>query len=185
MYTQPLQLGLPYHLTFYLFMCQWSFRQLPCLDFCKQCCFEHWGTCIFLKQSFLWIYAQKQSSQITWSLLLRNLHTVFHSGCTNSHSHQQCNRVPFSSHPPQHLLCVGFLMVAIVTNVGGILFVCLVTQLCPTLCNPRDCSPPGSSFHGDSPGRILEWVAMPSSRGSSEPRVQTQVCHISGRFFTN
>ena len=40
---------------------------------------------------------------------------------------------------------------------------CLVTQLCQTLCNPMDCSLPGSSVHG-------EWVAMPSRRGSSQPR---------------
>ena len=44
---------------------------------------------------------------------------------------------------------------------------CLVAQSCLTLCNPVNCSPPGSSVHGDSPGKILEWVAMPSSRGSS------------------
>ena len=101
---------------------------------------------------------------------------------------------------------------------------CLVTQSCPTLFNPVDCSPPGSFVHGDSPGqntgvdnlsllqgifptlgsnpglshcrqtlhhlndqgspRILEWVAYPFSRGSSQPRGQTQVFHIAGRFFT-
>ena len=43
--------------------------------------------------------------------------------------------------------------------------VCSVTQLCPTLCNPMDCSPPGFSVHGILQARILEWVAMPSSRG--------------------
>ena len=43
----------------------------------------------------------------------------------------------------------------------------LVTQLCPTLCNPIDCSPPGSSVHGILQARILEWVTIPFSRGSS------------------
>ena len=43
----------------------------------------------------------------------------------------------------------------------------LVTQLCPTVCNPRDCSLPGSSVHGILQGRILEWVATPFSRGSN------------------
>ena len=43
-------------------------------------------------------------------------------------------------------------------------------QLCPTFCNPMDCSPPGSSVHGILQARILEWVAVPSSRGSSWPR---------------
>ena len=48
-------------------------------------------------------------------------------------------------------------------------------QLCLTLCNPRNCSPPGSSVHGILQARILEWVAMPSSRGSSLPRDPTRV----------
>ena len=48
-------------------------------------------------------------------------------------------------------------------------------QLCPTLCNPRDCSPPGSSVHGIFQARILEWVAVSYSRGSSQPRDQTCV----------
>ena len=50
---------------------------------------------------------------------------------------------------------------------------CLVTQSCRTLCNPMDCSLPGSSDHGILQARILEWVAMPSSRGSSQHRDQT------------
>ena len=60
----------------------------------------------------------------------------------------------------------------------------LVAQLCLTLCNPMDCSLPGFSVHGIFQARILEWVAMPSSRGSSQSRNQTQVSHVAGRFFT-
>ena len=48
-------------------------------------------------------------------------------------------------------------------------------QSYPTLCDPMDCGPPGSSVHGDSPARLLEWVVMPSCRGSSPSRDQTQV----------
>ena len=60
---------------------------------------------------------------------------------------------------------------------------CLVTQLCPSLCDPMDCSPPGSSVHGILQARILEWVAMPSSRGSSQHRDRTQISCIAGRFL--
>ena len=62
---------------------------------------------------------------------------------------------------------------------------CLVTQSCPTLCDPMNCSLPGSSVHGVLQARMLEWVAILSSRGSSPNRVQTQVSYIPGRFFTN
>ena len=55
---------------------------------------------------------------------------------------------------------------------------CLVTQSCPTLVNP------GSSIHGILQARILEWVAIPFSRGLSQPRDQTQVSRTAGRFFT-
>ena len=102
---------------------------------------------------------------------------------------------------------------------------CLVAQSCLTLCDPMNCSPLGSSVHGDSPGkntgvgchallqgifptqgsnpglshcrwifhhlsrkgspRILEWVAYPFSRGSSQPRNGTRVSYITGEFFTS
>ena len=58
-----------------------------------------------------------------------------------------------------------------------------VAQLSPTLCDPMDCSPPGSSVHGILQARILEWVAISFSRGSSWPRDQTQVSRIAGRHF--
>ena len=54
------------------------------------------------------------------------------------------------------------------------------TQSCPVLCNPTDCSPPGSSVHGILQARILEWVAIALSRESSQPRDQTQVSCIAG-----
>ena len=56
----------------------------------------------------------------------------------------------------------------------------LVAQSCPTLFDPMDCSPPGSSVQGILQARILEWVAISFSGGSSQPRDQTQVSHIAG-----
>ena len=59
-----------------------------------------------------------------------------------------------------------------------------VTQSCLTLCDPMDCSPPGSSVHGILPARILQWVAIPFCRRSSWSRDWTWVSCIAGRFFT-
>ena len=60
----------------------------------------------------------------------------------------------------------------------------LVAQSCPTLCDPMDCDPPGSSVHGILQARILEWLAVPFSRGSPWPRDQTWVSCNADRFFT-
>ena len=77
--------------------------------------------------------------------------------------------------PVSHLLfrCGAFLKVKV-----------SVAQSCLTLCVPMDCSLPGSSVHGLSQVGILEWVAIPSSRGSSQSRDRAWVSHITGRFFT-
>ena len=60
----------------------------------------------------------------------------------------------------------------------------LVAQSCLILCDLMDCNLPGSSVHGIFQARIMEWVAFPSSRGSSQPRDWTQVSHIAGGLFT-
>ena len=60
-------------------------------------------------------------------------------------------------------------------------------QSCPTFCNPVDSDLPGSSVHGILQARILEWITLPSSRGSSQPRDQTCIPYVScmaGGFFT-
>ena len=60
-----------------------------------------------------------------------------------------------------------------------------VAQSCPTLCDPMDCSLPGFSVHGIFQARVLEWVAISFSRGSSRPRDRTWVSCIAGRHFTH
>ena len=59
---------------------------------------------------------------------------------------------------------------------------CLVIMLCPTLWDPMDCTLPGSSVLGISQAKILEWVAIPFSRGSSQPKDRTRVSSI-GRLI--
>ena len=59
-----------------------------------------------------------------------------------------------------------------------------VAQLCPTLCDPMDCSLPGSSLHGIFQAIVLEWIAISFSRGSSQSRDRTRVSRIVDRRFT-
>ena len=70
-----------------------------------------------------------------------------------------------------------YIYIFVILNYDGVL--CLVAQLCPTLCNPMDCSPPGSSVHGDTLGKSTEMCCH-----ALLPRDQTQVSHFAGRFFT-
>ena len=59
-----------------------------------------------------------------------------------------------------------------------------VAQSCPILCDPMDCTPPGSSIHGIFQARVLERAAISFSRGSSQPRDRTRVSFIADRRFT-
>ena len=99
-----------------------------------------------------------------------------------------------SSPTPQfksiNFLVLSFLYSSILTSIQNSLWLCLikfiwdpivnVAQLCPILCNPMD-----YTVHGILQTRILKWVAVPFSRESSQPKDQTQVSHIAGRFFTS
>ena len=73
------------------------------------------------------------------------------------------------------LCCVLFLFVFWKKREILCALLCLVARSCPTLCDPMDCSLPVFSVHGFLQARILEWIAISSSRGSSQPRDRTQV----------
>ena len=62
--------------------------------------------------------------------------------------------------------------------------IALVVQSCPALWDPMDCSFVGSSVHGILQARVLEWIAIPFFKASFQPRDQTQVSCIAGRFLT-
>ena len=64
------------------------------------------------------------------------------------------------------------------TQTPWVLSACMLSCLGLSLCDPMDCSPPGSSVHGILQARTLEWVAMPFSRGSSQTRGQTHVSQV-------
>ena len=78
-------------------------------------------------------------------------------------------------------LCLGFSLWKVLKFVVGVV---LVLESCVTLCGPVDCSPPGSSVQGISQARILEWVAISFSRGSSWPGDRIHVSCMAGEFFT-
>ena len=92
--------------------------------------------------------------------------------------------LPWPRHSPFCSLCSGTLVHLLFLGYVSLIGTCFhcrysVTQSWPTLCDPMDYSPPGSSVHGTFQSRILEWVAISSSRGSSRPKDQTSISYIS------
>ena len=100
-------------------------------------------------------------------------HSYWIHNCTTASQH----RVVIKGHRTQNVWSMALFLVKVKVKV-------LVAQSCWTLCGSMDCSPPGSFVHGIFQARILEWVAIPFSRGTSQPRDETQVFYIAGRFFS-
>ena len=142
---------------------------------------------IFLTQGLNWSLLRWQVNSFfffqPWTLLFEYLQLLFYTQTLISYKtlysillgHVTLN---FMSHFHQELFpqTTIFLIVCCC---------CSVAKLCLILCDPMDCSPPGSSVHGILQARILEWVATSFSRGSSRPGVRPQVFCIAGRFFTS
>ena len=103
-----------------------------------------------------------------------------HSGVHRAHPDSQVS--PFSE---EHSPSLGLMVLPLwsMECAQGFVVIVLVILSCLTLCNPMDYSPPGSSVHGILQARILEWIAIPFSRGSSWPRGWNRIsCTASGIF---
>ena len=122
--------------------------------------------CAFAWSSFWWMLLPPKSA---WEIIVTYL--VSHLWHLDSHIQDGSLPLLFS----QNILFLLFILLP--------LYLGLVAKSCPTLCDPMDCSLPDSSVHGILQARILDWVAISSSRGSSRSRNRTQVHCIAGRLY--
>ena len=136
-----------------------------------QMLFMYINTCIKPK----WDHAE--CVVLTWTCFFQIIRETFHVNISielnTPFSNFPNSQIPFALNFPNHAFHLVMSL-----RWGE------VTQSCPTLCDPTDRSLPGSSIHGIFQARILEWVAISFSRGSSRPRDQTEVSRIVDRRFT-
>ena len=114
----------------YPFICRWTSRLFPCPGYYKQCCDEHWGTCVSFNSGFSQIYTQEwncQDMQQLYFQLLEKLPYCFPYWLHQS-TFPQCRRVPFTSHPHQHLSLVFSLIIASLAGVMWYLTVVLIKK---------------------------------------------------------
>ena len=123
---------------------------------------EVWGrvdTCICMAESLCCSLETITTLFVNWLYPSTKLKTIFKN---NLKVKDQCVT---KKHVAEKLARSKFMMLYI--YIYMYIYICSITQLCPTLCNPMDCSPSGSSIHGIFQARVLEWVAIFFSRESS------------------
>jgi len=143
-----------------------AYQASPSMGFSRQ---EHWSGLPFPSPGTVW----RQNQKLVQAALFRSLSQPLAKRDLLENDILFPLGFEFSAKETLKRPCIAYCAV-----------LCSVTQSCLALFQPMDCSLPGSSVHGILQARILQWVAMPSSRGSSQPRDQTQVSCIAGKFFT-
>ena len=147
---------------FRLWMNQWAVG--------KRCSWAHWPGSALLQIISQWTWTSPFTSLKLSFFICKMEHWVIQGWGRNAYE-------------PMHLfkaftfLRVDFLLIPRLLWAGCVHAKLL--QSCLTLCDRMDCNPPGSSIHGILQARILQWATMPSSRGSSWARDQTQVSYVS------